>query len=219
MDDLVIYTCITNGKDTIKEYIPEDGVRYICFTDGTAIPKGDQWEVKPLIWKSEDPTKTARFHKCAAHSILPDHKWSVWMDGHIFPKVRQKEVVDWMEKAGAVFGAMKHTERNCIYKEMAILLKLGIEEERTIQTIFERYKKEEFPQNFGLHRTGVLVRKNVPCNKKFNEMWWDQILHNSKRDQLSFDYIRWIMNFHIKPISIDWYKQELHNDNTKKSKK
>lgn len=218
-NSLIIYTCITNGKDDLKEYLPEKGVRYICFTDGSVTPKGDQWEVRPLVWKHDDPTKTARFHKCAAHAVLPEHKWSVWMDGHISPKVKQSEIVDWMTKEGKVFGAMVHTERECIYQEMVTLMDLGIEKERTIKFLFERYKSEGFPQKFGLHRTGVLVRKNVDCNTKFNEMWWNEILHNSKRDQLSFDYTRWLMNFYIQELKLDWYKQDLHNDNPKKAKK
>ena len=211
MDDLIIYTCITNGKDTLKEYEPEKGVRYICFTDGSVSSKTGQWEVLPICKDLVCPVKTARFHKIMAHNVLPDHKWSVWIDGHLTPKVRQSEVVDWMNNN--VFGCMMHQDRNCIYDEMSEVLDLKIEDEYVIKDVFNRYKKESVPTNYGLHRTGVLVRKNVPIVQKFNELWWNEVFKNSKRDQLSFDYIRWKLNFVVTELNISWYKQDTHKNN------
>ena len=121
MEPLIVYTCITQGKDELKEnFQPEPGVKYICFSDGSVMPKKDIWDIRPLAFEHECPVKTARFHKIGAHAILPDHKWSIWMDGHLKPMVKQQDVIDWM--GPNVMGVMHHQHRNCIYDEMLVLL-------------------------------------------------------------------------------------------------
>ena len=36
-----------------------------------------------------------------------------------------------------------------------------------------------------------MARRYCAAVAEFNEMWWEEILHGSVRDQLSFDYVRW----------------------------
>ncbi len=48
------------------------------------------------------------------------------------------------------------------------------------------------PQDFGLHHTNFLIRRhNNPDCLLFCSEWWQHISAHSKRDQLSFDFVRW----------------------------
>jgi len=50
----------------------------------------------------------------------------------------------------------------------------------------------------------ILLRKHNDTNViKTMEDWWLEIKHNSRRDQLSFDYVAWKNNFKIQYIPGD----------------
>jgi hypothetical protein len=56
----------------------------------------------------------------------------------------------------------------------------------------KRYEDEGYPRQNGLGTTMVLVRRhNEKDCIKLMENWWTEIKYNSKRDQLSFNYIAW----------------------------
>jgi hypothetical protein len=62
----------------------------------------------------------------------------------------------------------------------------------------EKYHNEGYPQNNGLATTPIMVRNHNHSDViKHNEDWWSEIKHNSKRDQLSFNYIAWKNQFNF----------------------
>lgn len=209
MSDVIIYTCITNKKDKLREYVPEEGVRYICFTNCELEQKSKQWEILPLKYQETDMRRTARFHKVNPHIVLPDHEWSVWMDGNIKPMVRQNEIIEWM--GNKHFGAMIHgLKRRCLYDEMDAVIERKKESSVIVKRVFERYKDEGVPKNITIHATGALVRRNMEAVRNFGELWWEEIRFYSKRDQLSFDYLRWKHNFDVVDLKTDWYQIDQH---------
>lgn len=60
----------------------------------------------------------------------------------------------------------------------------------------ERYRNEGYPEHNGLIDSGILVRE-LKNQKVINlmETWWQEVLHGSKRDQLSFNYACWKNDF------------------------
>lgn len=59
-----------------------------------------------------------------------------------------------------------------------------------------KYRSEGFPENAEMVQTGIEVRRhNDPNLIKFNELWFDEVRTKSKRDQLSFNYVAWKLNF------------------------
>ena len=156
-----------------------------------------------------DPRRTARYHKVNPHLVLPDHEWSVWLDGNIRPMVKQAEVIEWMENRH--YGAMMHSlNRKCIYDEMDACIARKKESPEVIKTVFDRYKSECVPINIQVHQTGAMIRRNIKAVHRFNDEWWEEIRFYSKRDQLSFDYLRWKNNFDITNLKPDWYKIAEH---------
>ena len=208
--DIIVYTCITNGKNKLEKFLPEEGVRYICFTnEKLEQPKETPWELLPLEWEHEsDPRRTSRYHKINSGLVLPTHDWSVWLDGNIRPMVRQKEVIEWMNNRH--FATIPHMLRNCLYDEMVACMDRKKESKDMIEKIFNRYKTQGVPPNLGLHATGVLIRRFFPSVVSFCTEWWKEVAKYSKRDQLSFDYIRWKRNFEVATLKSDWYKLNKH---------
>ena len=72
-----------------------------------------------------------------------------------------------------------------------------------------KYLKEGYPQNNGLATNPILLRKHNDINViKTMEDWWLEIKHNSRRDQLSFNYIAWKNNFNFEYLKGDSRKNE-----------
>jgi len=46
-----------------------------------------------------------------------------------------------------------------------------------------------FPEHRGLWQSGVLLRRNTAAVKRFNEMWWWEILNGSHRDQIALPVV------------------------------
>ena len=219
MSDIIVYTCITGAKNFLPEYEKEDGVKYICFTDGSVESKTDQWEIKDLILNIEDdPRRTARYHKLMSHEVLPENKYSIWFAGSMIPRVRILDLIKWFEKDNSnEYAVRPHPGWNCVWKEAETIknlnrqyFDLSDEEIIRINEALVKYNKQKFPREFGLHETGVLLRKNTKKTKSFNEKWWKEVSDFSVRDQMSFDYIRWKTKNKITDLNRDWFKQVNH---------
>jgi hypothetical protein len=209
----VIYTAIIGGYDTLVEpdYMPE-GWDFVCFTDRDL--ESDTWEIRKTLPLYTDNTRTARKHKLLAHRLFPDYEYSLWLDGNI--KVRDaydydidsphtfgiEELLGYLDDCN--YATYDHFQnhldpRNCIYWEASTILNLGVknggnykDNPELIQRQMERYKKEGYPKDNGLVvQMEVLRRHNEQDVIDAMEDQWVELKYNSKREQLSFNYIAW----------------------------
>ena len=209
MDKIIVYTCITNGKDTLKDYADEEGIRYMCFNDGTIDITGN-WEDCGLAESDQtDPRRIARYHKLNPSIVLPEHKWNIWIDGSLIPRVRINDLVNLVKsKPNGCYCVRPHPGWNCIYKEAKAIAHYGFEDEKLLDKIINKYELEGFPKEFGMHETGVLVRENIQPVIEFDKQWWNEVKSNSKRDQMSFDYVRWKNKRHMFELNKGWFCQD-----------
>ena len=210
---IAIYTSIFGGYDNlIDEQFQMDGVDYICFTDRDIESK--TWKVVKSTPIYNDSNRNAKKYKVLPHRYLNDYDWSVWVDGNI------KVISDIRSLCnGDAYKLYDHMlvgeydRRNCIYDEAQTILNFGkINSERypekgiknwkdnpkLIVDQMNRYLSEGYPKQNGLSTTPIMVRNHMDDNViNHNEDWWSEIKHNSKRDQLSFNYIAWKNQFNF----------------------
>ena len=210
---IAIYTSIFGGyDDLIDDQYQMDGVDYICFTDGDI--KSKTWKVVKSTPIYNDANRNAKKYKVLPHRYLEDYDWSIWVDGNI------KVISDIRPLcSGDVYKVHDHMlvgeydRRNCIYDEAQTILNFGkINSERypekgiknwkdnpkLIVDQMNRYTSVGYPKQNGLATTPILVRSHHEEDViKHNEDWWSEIKYNSKRDQLSFNYIAWKNDFNF----------------------
>lgn len=210
---IAVYTSIFGGYDNlIDEQFQMDGVDYICFTDRDIESK--TWKVVKSTPIYNDSNRNAKKYKVLPHRYLNDYDWSVWIDGNI------KVISDIRSLCnGDAYKLYDHMlvgeydRRNCIYDEAQTILNFGkINSERypekgiknwkdnpkLIVDQMNRYLSEGYPKQNGLSTTPIMVRNHMDDNViNHNEDWWSEIKHNSKRDQLSFNYIAWKNQFNF----------------------
>ncbi|WP_082672923.1 glycosyltransferase domain-containing protein [Paenibacillus senegalimassiliensis] len=199
---VVVYTAIFGDYDELKEPIVKvDGVDYICFTNNPRV-SSEGWKVIHVEEdKSIDLVRNARKVKILAHKYLPDYDYSVWMDANFQILDNPVRLINEHLKVSNL-AAFKHSGgRTCVYSEADACIRLGKDDPDIIKRQMEIYNLEGYPEFNGLVETGVLLRKHKePELVESMELWWTQIQQFSRRDQLSFNYVMWKMNYDFKII-------------------
>jgi hypothetical protein len=208
---IAIYTSIFGGyDDLIEDQYIMDNVEYICFTDRDI--QSTTWKIIKATPIYNDANRNAKKYKILPHRYLTEYDWSIWIDGNT------KVISDIRSLcSGASYKVYDHMQcfdrRNCIYEEAQAILNFGeINLQRTpergiknwkdnpnvIIDQVNRYIREGYPKQNGLTTNGIIVRKHIqPDVIKNMEDWWTEIKYNSKRDQLSFNYIAWKNDFNF----------------------
>jgi hypothetical protein len=185
---LAVYTAIFGGKDIYKEPDCTDFDAYV-FTDIALSPRRARAIQLPRLVR-DDPRRSARLLKALPELILRDYEMTLWVDGSArFKQFGIGDLLRYVEhKEIATFS---HRERGNPFDEGDECIKLGLDDPETIRRQLERYKLEGFRGAGALAETRAVLRRKSPRVENFNRIWWSEILHGSRRDQLSFNYAAW----------------------------
>ncbi|MWV46683.1 DUF616 domain-containing protein [Paenibacillus sp. HJL G12] len=199
---VAVYTAIFGDYDVLDDpQLMVKGIDYICFTNNPKL-SSNCWNIvhvegDPLL----DLVRNARKIKILAHQYLKDYDYSIWVDANI--KILDNPVIlinSYLKDN--VLAAYTHSGgRSCIYSEAEACIKLKKDDPNKIQNQMIAYRSEGYPEINGLIETGVLIRKhNDPFLMEAMNLWWEQIIRHSRRDQLSFNYVMWNLNMEYKVI-------------------
>lgn len=192
-----IVTAVTGGYDYQLDQPNINGVDFIYFTDGNSkFDINPPWNVQMLGDEHLDNRRRSKRPKLNPHSIsiLNEYKYMVWIDGDM--AIARAEFVDeifsFMHNG---FVASPHFDnRHCAYGEATIRPAKYAKEPLDEQVEF--YKREGFPEQYGLFECGVSARDlSNPKVKELGELWHSQNLTWSYQDQVSFPYCLWKTNF------------------------
>ena len=187
----VIYTCITGGYDTPTDnFIKKEGYSYILFSD---VP------IKTNCWKNVvvnfegaklNNVKRQRWIKTHPHKMLSDYDVSVWIDSNTSIDDKLYKYIE--ENIVNVVTFKNHPNRDCIYEEIKEVVLRSKETQLMGSSLYDLYKSKGFPEHYGLFETNVIIRQhNNKRVKELMESWWNDIMVNSHRDQLSLNYVIW----------------------------
>lgn len=206
---IVIYTSIFGGYDNlIEDHYSINNADFICFTDSKI--KSDRWTIIESLPLYTDSNRNAKKFKVLPHRFLTQYDYSIWIDGNIQIVGDVNELLN--TKKYQLYNHMEvFDKRNCIYEEANAILNFGNinskkhpekgiknwkDNPKIILNQINKYKKEGYPSNNGLATTPIIIRHHNDLEViNFNEKWWEEIKYNSRRDQLSFDYVAWKLKF------------------------
>jgi len=210
---IVVFSGIFGDYDSLKEPLFIDPkVQYLLFTDNPRL-QSRIWQIVylPLNDKFNDPQLKARYVKINSHLFLPyNHEFSVWVDSSFIVRVNNFTQLVEENLINNSFATFRHNKRNCVYDEIKVCNNLKLDYSNLFKLQEQKYRKDNFPCNYGLYSTGVLIRRNDSITKKINEEWWKEINKYSKRDQISLSYVFWKLQFKpniiLSKYGIDAYK-------------
>jgi len=185
---IVICTAVFGDRGILREPFVVGGARYVCFSDKPL--KSNTWEVIVEKKKSRS-VMLAKEHKMMMHRLFPRAEYLIWVDStcQLINDMGSFEI----ERAlGDNDVAMySHVGRKCVYEEADACIERGDGSPETIHRQVGAYRRVGLPDNFGLHNTGFIIRRNRPSANCLFEEWWREVQTGSRRDQISFDFCRW----------------------------
>ena len=207
---IAIYTSIFGDYDTlIEKQFQMSGVDYLCFTDMDL--KSNTWKIIKSTPIYNDPNRNAKKYKILPHRYLKDYDYSIWIDGNFSVISDIRDIIKKGEYLAYDHNQSHLDPRDCVYQEYNAIIHLGQQNAgnykdnpQLMYNQVNKYLNEGYPYNNGLTTNGIMFRNhNNPNIIKIMEAWWLEIKHNSRRDQLSFDYVAWKNNFKIQYIPGD----------------
>jgi len=185
-----VYTIRFGNHDASHEPPKSEGWDYIVFSDREI--ESDVWETR-IITTPLPNYLAARYVYINSQRFVSDYDYSLMVGGQIHINGDLNKFWDEHIDEFADFNMMKHC-RNCIYKEADVVIRENIDKSGNAEKVIEKYRAEGFPEEYGLNACGIIGRHKSRKIAEFEDKWWNQVLQGSYRDQLSFDYIRWIFD-------------------------
>ena len=209
------YTINFGGYDSIKEPYVTPGWDYFLFTDR---------DYKSNIYKIINiaglpPHLQARDCYINSQKYFPEYDLTFMVGGQIELKGNLDEFILTHCDLSYDFNMFKHPCRTCIYQEAEVIIREKIDAADKVNRQMDKYRGEGMPANYGLNAHGVIIRKRSENVKRHEELWWQEVITHSHRDQLSFMYILWKYNLvTVKTFPYDlirsrWFQVYQHKTN------
>ena len=183
---ILIYTANMGGYDMFFDVAAtfKDRFDYLYLSDRYYPNKN--WSLK-IVDIVGNPFLTAKMYKILPHRFFPEYDISIWIDSSARGlKSHFSKLISLMDEYNLILP--KHPSRNCLYDEAEVCKSQNKDNVEKINNQISRYQNECFPKKFGLYACGFMIRKHNEIID-FSEAWWDEIINNSKRDQISFPYV------------------------------
>ena len=190
MERIAIYTCIIGGYDELQQpAVVQEGFDFICFV-GPGEKTQERigvWEIRELPQRLGNPVLDSRWPKMHPHLALPEYDCSVWIDGNVaildgtlYRAARTKAV------AGVKYSGVTHPDRACSYEEARKCFDMKYLSVFGLLWVWFFLWTRGLPRHAGLNENNLIFRRhNDPQVVALDELWWDRLLHLSRRDQLS----------------------------------
>ena len=204
----VIYTVNLGKYDVIKNIQKQEGWDYINIVDweiSEEEKKNSNWTFMMIPnfikYMNVSQIKKQRFIKLHPHLFFKNYEISLYIDSIYILFGNIDNLIMRLLPPEINIVMNEHRTRNTVRDEIKSVLGFQKDKIEVIEKIKERYKKEKFPDNYGLIETSFILRRH---NEKdcinIMEKWWNEIKMYSHRDQLSLCYVLWKENKKIKLI-------------------
>lgn len=213
----VVYTALFGDYDNLIDPKEKyEGCDFICFTDQKNL-KSDIWNVK-IVEKCDLPLNMMnRRYKLLPHLFLSSYEQSLYVDTNIFIRNNPINLAN-KYLVQSDIAISKHYKRSCIYSEAKEIIKAKKAKKEDVENQVKAYKGEGFPEKFGLTENNIIFRNHNSRKIIFlMEAWWEELINQTKRDQLSLMYLIWKNNVHLETMQENargskYFKLKLHKN-------
>lgn len=190
----VVYTAIYGNYDKLQEplYI-NDNLDYYAFTDQD-IPEGSIWKKMDISKYKQledlDDYHKAKYFKIFPYEFFPNYDFSIWVDGNV--KIVSDIYPIAIIAENSSIATYNNPLHNCIYTEKDYMIFNNRVSASLINKQVEDYKKDGFPEQFGMRELSIIYRKHIDqeCYDIMKD-WWEHVNKYTMRDQISLPYLLW----------------------------
>jgi hypothetical protein len=184
MSRLVIYTVITGQYEPLlPPHLYNSEADHVCLCD-LPIPEVWPWEIRIVERECEDAARESRRLKILSHRFF-DAQHVLYHDANI--RLRAVNPLSWLR--GHDMALCAHPYTDCLYEGAEACIEDAKGDPDEIRAQIARYRAEGYPEHAGLAAGTIIMRRQTEAIKRFNEAWWHEVLTESVRDQVSFNYV------------------------------
>jgi len=180
----------------------------ILYTDQDDV-RADGWAIRQVDPPHQDDVKASRYYFSQSHLVaqVEGTEYTIMHGANATLKIHPEELIKYLPP-GIDLACVAHPRRK-VAQEARVLSRMGKDDPDRIEKQMERYQGEGFfdsPYAQDLSALIVVVRRNTPALQEFEQAWWAELCKDdtSSRDQLSFEYVRWKMDFEITRLPRHW---------------
>ncbi|MCR4665733.1 MAG: glycosyltransferase [Desulfovibrio sp.] len=197
----MIFSAVSKDYDSVKiPHVPDPHCDYILFSD---TPKRETglWQIRPIPFWNQDPTRITRYVKLHPHLLCPGYKAAMWVDQNVLLlDVFHREIEDFLA-SDCPIGTFYHPTRAGFHEESLACMQLHKDSMDTLKRQLACYMGEKVPED-GLYYTNVvLFNLSHPLLPSLLAAWWAEIERFSKRDQISLPYALKKVNASCHPLA------------------
>ncbi len=208
----VVYTALIGDYEKFSSFNYEVGpnTRLIVFTDSNELMT-ENWTkiiVKPRF--PNDSIRSARYLKIMGPTILEDVDQSLWVDNTVQLKISPDSILDVLLKKNDV-TLPYHSFHRSVAAEFSAVQAAGYDDFAKIYEQLFHYQisnPEILLQK--VFWTAIIARNHTPLVKETMQIWWEQILRYSRRDQLSINYALAETKINVGRYILDNYDSIFH---------
>jgi len=187
----LFYTVITGSYDQLND-IPQrlPGWDYVCFTDNRALASS-AWEIKFIDNRQGlDPARLSRQFKLNNHLVDGGYDLSVYADANLKIRGNLDAFVGMVLPDDAPIGLLLHPFLHNLADEVAECVAAGKADERLLRDQYAFYTGDQgFVDRLPHVNARMIIRRCGDLGvRRLMELWFEQILTWTGRDQVSFNY-------------------------------
>lgn len=206
-NNIAVYTANFGRKRDIMHPALHNNADYIQFTTHPQVTTG--WTSIHASMHKLTPRHASRYYFDQSCLVLPSYGVTIMHGANGQLQVDPVWLVKMYLPTGIDLALLAHPHRKSVYEEAKACILYNKDDTATINAQMNRYRDDGFPDNVGLSCCGLIIRRNTMSVREFETAWWEEVKAGSYRDQLSFDYTRWKLDFPIATIPGDIFNNPL----------
>jgi len=197
-DNFVIYSVLIGDYDYVidQRLTNNTSIKQILFTDRKLIL--NNWEVVVLeLFPKLTQVENQRVVKILANKYLHNFEYSLYVDANVYGDIELfDELILKFLNSDELILMKRHPDRDCSYEEALVVLRDCKETIRNVEATIKMYENFKFPKQNGLVENNFILRKHMDLGVIiFMEEWFRLFIKYSNRDQLTFNFVAWKLQF------------------------
>lgn len=192
-DKILIYTGLIGDYDIpYDNFRHKEGYDYVLLSDVPIETKS--WENRIVSFGNGEnlsPIKKARYLKTHPHELFnKNYDFVVWVDANTFINDKLYKYIN--KYKDSVITFKEHNDRDCVYDEIMVCAAANKETPIMALKVYDKCARSGYPRKIGLFETNIIISHYTDSRViELMDNWWNEIFHNSHRDQLSLNYVIW----------------------------
>lgn len=217
----VVYTILLGGYEELltQPSIRDCGIDAFCFTDNPELTSEDWTIVHVAPRYPNDIVRSQREIKTRVTRHLGFYSESLYIDNTVQLKVDPEKILeDWLVSGDVVLAA--HSFRDRLIDEFDEVVRLNYDDAIRVHEQLWDYAlvAPDLLEKKPLW-TGMIARRHTPEVSEAMEIWFEQILRYSRRDQLSVRYALDASSCEVRVLEHDNFESKWHKWSVSGSRK